>query len=213
MKAVIFDLDGTLLDTIEDLAICSNQVLEHFARPTLPTNTYKKLVGEGARALLEKILPDFNDTQINEARELFEHYYALGYDKNTRAYDGISKVLSFLQKRKIKMAILSNKPNNFTKKCAYKYLSAWNFDAVYGIREQIERKPDPAGALAIAQELHVEPSECYFVGDTKTDMQTATNAHMYPVGVLWGFRGAPELLEHGAQKLCERPEDIIRLFA
>jgi phosphoglycolate phosphatase len=212
-KAVIFDLDGTLLDTLEDLALSFNYVLYMYGKTPRKTEEYKYLVGEGTNALLMKILPDFNEEEIEQARKIFEKYYEKQFDKNTRLYTDINKVLTFFQARGYKLAVLSNKPNNFTKKCALKYLRAWNFDVVYGIREGIARKPDAAGVVEILKELHVDAHECIFIGDTKIDMLTAKNSNMDSIGVLWGFRDELELREHGAKYIVEHPKDIIKLIS
>lgn len=212
-KAVIFDLDGTLLDTLEDLAISFNYVLYKYGKTPRETEEYKYLVGEGANALLVKILPDLNDEEIKQALKIFETHYEKQFDKNTKVYTDISKVLTFFRARGYKLAILSNKPNNFTKKCALKYLRAWKFDAVYGIREGITRKPDAAGVAEILKELHVDSQECIFIGDTKIDMLTAKNSNMDSIGVLWGFRDELELREHGAKYIVKDPKDIIKLIS
>ena len=212
-KAVIFDLDGTLLDTLEDLALSFNYVLYMYGKTPRKAEEYKYLVGEGANALLVKILPDLNDEEIKQARKMFETHYEKQFDKNTKVYTDISKVLTFFQARGYKLAILSNKPNNFTKKCALKYLRTWQFDAVYGIREGIARKPDAAGVVEILKELHVDSHECIFIGDTKIDMLTAKNSNMDSIGVLWGFRDETELREHGAKYIVENPKDIIKLIS
>ena len=209
---VIFDLDGTLLDTLEDIAISSNYVLECFGKKTIAVEKYRYLVGEGALKLMQGILPDACGEDIEKALSIFEEHYAKQYDKNTKLYAGVSKLLSFLQKRGYKMAILSNKPNSFTKLCAIKYLRNWNFDAVYGIRDNIPRKPDPAGAKEIMKELHVEPQECLFMGDTKIDMITAKSAGIDSIGVLWGFRDKDELEKNGANYIVESPELAIKLI-
>lgn len=211
LKAVIFDLDGTLLDTLEDIAISCNFVLESFYKSPLPIGDYNLLVGQGAKQLLRDILPDLSSKEQTKALSIFEQHYAKQFDKNTKVYDDINKVLSFLQVKGIKMAVLSNKPNSFTKKCVMKYLRNWKFDAVYGIRDGIERKPSHAGVIEILKELHVAPSETIFIGDTKVDMQTAKNSKMDSIGVLWGFRDEQELVEHGATHIAQNPSDIIKI--
>ncbi|WP_024954101.1 HAD family hydrolase [Sulfurospirillum arcachonense] len=210
-KAVIFDLDGTLLDTLKDIAISSNYVLEQYGKSPLPIEDFKLLVGKGASQLFIDLLPDLCADEHKKARALFEEHYAKQFDKNTKMYDDINKLLTFFQVRGYKMAVLSNKPNSFTKKCVLKYLRRWHFDAVYGIREGIPRKPDSAGADEILQELNIDANECLFVGDTKTDMQTAVNANLTPIGVLWGFREKKELLEHGAKFIVQKPSELIKL--
>jgi len=211
-KAVIFDLDGTLLDTLTDIATSANFVLENYNKSALPIEDYNLLVGQGAAQLFKDLLPELSLEEQNNALALFEKHYEKQFSINTKIYEGISKVLTFLQVRDIKMAVLSNKPNSFTKKCVMKYLKNWKFDAAYGIREGIPRKPDIAGVEEILKELGVSANETLFVGDTKVDMQTAKNADMDSIGVLWGFREKAELVEHGATFIAEEPADIIKLI-
>ena len=213
LKAVIFDLDGTLLDTIEDISISCNYVLEHYNKTPLLIEEFKHYVGQGAGQLFTDLLPELSNSEQKEALALFEKHYAKQFEKNTKIYENISKMLTFFQVRGIKMAVLSNKPNNFTKKCVLKYLRNWKFDVVYGIRDGIPRKPDPAGAIEILKELHVEPNECLFVGDMKIDMITANSANITPIGVLWGFRGREELIKHGAKYIVNDPIEIIKLVS
>ncbi len=210
-RGIIFDLDGTLLDTLEDIAISTNFVLQKFEKKRIPVEDYRYLVGEGALKLMQDILPDASDEEIKKALAMYEKHYFVQYNKNTKLYDGISKLLTFLQKRGFKMAILSNKPNSFTKLCAIKYLRNWDFKVVYGIRDKVARKPDPAGAVEIMKELHIKPEECLFMGDTKIDMLTAKSANIDSIGVLWGFRDKKELIENGAKYVVAHPNDVIRL--
>lgn len=213
IKAVIFDLDGTLLDTLKDIATSSNYVLEHYGKSPLPVEDFKLLIGQGAAQLFIDLLPDLSTQKHKEAKELFEKHYATQFDKNTKIYENINKMLTFFQVKGIKMAILSNKPNTFTKKCVFKYLRNWKFDVVYGIRDGIPRKPDPAGAIEILKELEIEPKEALFVGDMKIDMITGNSANMTTVGVLWGFREREELIEHGAKYIVNDPIEIIKLVS
>jgi phosphoglycolate phosphatase len=210
-NAVIFDLDGTLLDTLEDIAISCNYVLKQYDKSPLAVEDFKLLVGKGADALLKEILPELNENELKQAREYFEEHYSKQYDVNTKLYENINKMLSFFKAKGYKMAVLSNKPNNFTKKCALKYLNSWNFDAVYGIIEGICKKPSPDGAQAILKELDINPKECFYVGDTGIDMITGNAADLTTIGVLWGFREKKELLENGAKFLVENPSELIKL--
>ncbi len=209
-KVIIFDLDGTLLDTLEDIAISVNYVLEQYGKKPIEVQKYRYLVGSGAMKLIEDVLPNENQESIKKALSIFERHYAKQYDKNTKLYNGISKLLTFLQKRGVKMAILSNKPDSFTKLCALKYLRDWKFEAVYGIRDGVPRKPDAAGANEILKELKLEPQDAFFMGDTKIDMITAKNANIDSIGVLWGFRDEKELMENGAKLIVKSPEDAIK---
>jgi len=212
-KVIIFDLDGTLLDTLEDIAISVNYVLSKYKKEPIEVEKYRYLVGSGALKLIQDVLPQESEESIKNALSIFEKHYATQYDKNTKLYDGIAKLLTFLQKRGVKMAILSNKPDSFTKLCAIKYLRNWKFEAVYGIRDGVPRKPDPAGALEIMKELHVEPKECLYMGDTKTDMITAKSANIDSIGVLWGFRDKEELEQNGAKYIAISPSETIKMLS
>lgn len=214
-RVIIFDLDGTLLDTLEDIAISANFALTALGFQAQESEKYRYFVGEGVFKLFENIFafdPQDKET-IQKAVALFESHYAKQFNQNTKLYDGISKMLSFLQKRDFKMAILSNKPDSFTKLCAIKYLREWKFDVVYGAREGVPRKPHPQGALDISELLHVKPEECYYLGDTMIDMQTANRAGMIALGALWGFREEAELREYGAKHLMKTPSEVIKLLA
>ena len=214
-KAIIFDLDGTLLDTLEDIAISANFALTTLGFNAESTEKYRYFVGEGVFKLFENIFAKTPQTQevIQEAVSLFESHYAKQFNQNTKLYDGVSKMLTFLQTRGFKMAILSNKPDSFTKMCAVKYLRSWKFDVVFGARNGVPRKPHPQGALDISTLLEIEPHRCYYLGDTMIDMQTANSAGMIALGALWGFREEDELREHGAKHLVKSPSEVIKLLA
>jgi len=214
-KTIIFDLDGTLLDTLEDIAISANFALTTLGFKVQDTLKYRYFVGEGVFKLFENIFSSNpqNEETIQRAVHLFEKHYATQFSQNTKLYEGVSKMLSFLQKRGYTMAILSNKPDGFTKMCAFKYLRKWNFAVVYGARDGVLKKPHPQGALEIADSLHVKPDECFYLGDTSTDMITANSAGMIAIGALWGFRDEVELLENGAKYLVKEPSEVIKLLA
>lgn len=214
-KAIVFDLDGTLLDTLDDIAISANFALKTLGFKEEEVLKYRYFVGEGVIKLFENIFATSpqSDEVISQAVALFESHYAKQFHQNTKLYEGVSKMLTFLQKRGFKMAILSNKPDSFTKMCALKYLRAWHFEVVFGAREGIPKKPHPQGALDVAEALHVKPEACYYLGDTMIDMQTATGAGMISIGALWGFRDEEELAFHGAQFLAKTPSEVIKLLA
>ena len=212
-KLVIFDLDGTLLDTLEDIGISVNFVLKELGYNQIALENFRYLVGEGTKVLMQKAMPDADEEKIQKALSLFEEHYNKQYSQNTKMYPDINKVLTFLARREFHMAVLSNKPHKFVKKCVLKYLDAWKFDAVYGVRENIPRKPDPAGAIEILKELDIKPQECLYVGDTSTDMITANKAGVTPIGVLWGFRDKEELLESGAKYIVKTPAELLTLIA
>lgn len=213
-KAVIFDLDGTLLDTLRDIAEAMNRTLVAFGLKPYPIEAYKNFVGEGARVLAEKVLPQKLRTKenIEHLRQQFINDYRSNWNHYTKPYDGIPELIDTLVQMGIDLAVLSNKPHEFTTACVESFLAKWPFKIALGEKEDIPRKPDPKGATIIAKELDILPSEIIFVGDTKIDMVTAQNAKMFPCGVLWGFRTQEELLKNGAKALLKKPMDLINLF-
>ena len=212
--AAIFDLDGTLLDTLDDLADSANEALKACGYPTHPVDAFRTFVGDGMRVLMERILPESSQNETAVAALLLN--YRAAYDRRWRAkskpYAGVEALLTTLGRRKIPFAVLSNKPQAYTEICMSHFLGHHRFEVVFGQRDEVPRKPHPAGALEIAGVLGLPPDEVLFIGDTATDMDTAVAAGMIPVGVLWGFRGEPELREHGARHLVARPDQIADLF-
>jgi phosphoglycolate phosphatase len=213
-KAVIFDLDGTLLDTLEDLLTTLNTVLALHDYPTHSIDECRFLVGHGMRELVRKALPESAATPeiIDFLLPQFMTHYKDNWNRHSRPYPGIAGMLDTLSRRGIKKAILSNKADQFTLLCAEELLGYWQFDVVMGQRSGIPSKPDPQSALLVAAMLGAEPSEILYVGDSGIDMQTATRAGFYPLGVLWGFRPESELLEFGAKSLVQHPEEIIGIL-
>ncbi len=213
-KAVLFDLDGTLLDTIEDLGDSMNSVLARSGYPVHDNEAYKYFVGDGVRTLVQRALPENKRTaeEIDRSLTAMQAEYAVRWADKTVLYPGMAGLLDGLAKKGLKCAVLSNKPDTFTKQIIEKLLPDWTFYPVFGERQGIPKKPDPAGALEIAQILEVRPEECLYIGDTGTDMKTANAAGMYAVGVLWGFRKKDELLENGARVLAAEPAEILKLL-
>lgn len=213
--AILFDLDGTLLDTLKDIAISANHALASKGFEPREEALYRYYVGEGVVKLFENVFATSPQPPevIASLVQAFEAHYATQFHCHTTPYAGIGKLLTFCQTRGLKMAILSNKPDSFTKMCAFRYLRNWTFGAVYGAREGIPRKPDPKGALDVAEVLHVDPRACLYLGDTMIDMITAHQAHMVPIGALWGFRDATELQEHGARFVAQSPSETIKVIA
>ncbi len=209
--AVLFDLDGTLLDTLEDLADSTNAALAELLVPGHPLEAYKQLVGDGLENLVRRALrqepPD--EAQLARGLELTRREYALRWADKTRPYPGIPDLLDDLSRRKIPMAVFSNKPHEFTRLCVSRLLAGWQFQAVQGATPELPRKPDPRGSLMIAAKMGVEPRDVLYLGDTNTDMRTAVAAGMFPVGALWGFRTADELLATGAAALAKTPTDVL----
>jgi phosphoglycolate phosphatase len=213
-KCVLFDLDGTLVDSLIDLADSMNRVLTRQGFPAHPLQAYRYFVGEGIVTLVQRALPAEarQEDIVQDCARKMRQEYALHWADTTRPYPGIAELLDALAGRGIEMAILSNKPDELTRQVVRTLLPEWHFAAVAGARETIPRKPDPAGALRIANLLRREPRDFLYLGDTSTDMQTARAARMFAIGALWGFRTADELKEHGAQALLSVPMELCPLL-
>jgi phosphoglycolate phosphatase len=211
-KAIIFDLDGTLLDTIDDLTDSMNQALSRFGFLGHDRETYKWYVGDGIEALARRALPpkNRNEEMVAQCVTAMRAEYALRWDKKTRPYPGIPELLDTLSQRGWPVSILSNKPDDSTQMAVAKLLPRWSFQIVLGARPSVPKKPDPTAALEVAGLLHLTPDQFLYLGDTGTDMKTALDAGMFPIGVLWGFRTAQELLAHGAKALLEKPLDLLQ---
>jgi len=212
--AIIFDLDGTLLNTIDDLANSMNLVLEQHDFPVHPVAKYKYFVGNGMDTLTRKVLPPHctDESFIKTFLEEFQNEYKKTWHNFTQPYPGIEKLLENLEARGIKMSVLSNKADPFTKLIIDYYFGLDHFDFVYGERVGVPKKPDPTAALEIALQSNIQPYEFLYLGDSNTDMQTANAAGMYALGATWGFRKADELIEYGAKKLIHDPIEIIDLI-
>ncbi len=213
-SAVIFDLDGTLLDTLEDIAASLNEVLAQHGYPTHSLDACRQLVGFGMEALVSSALPEPARNRETVATLLPEMKaaYSRQWNDRSRPFDGIDRLLDAIDRLGIKKAVLSNKPDEFTRLCVEELLDAWRFDVVMGHHDGIPHKPAPEGALLVAKMLGVRPQEILYVGDSGIDMQTAAAAGMFPLGVLWGFRPADELLAKGALRLAETADEIIGLL-
>lgn len=214
-KAVIFDLDGTLLDSLNDLANCMNDTLSRFGFPRHEVGAYRYFVGDGMRNLVCRAMPrEVTDEKIIAACfAAMKEEYARRWNELTRPYPQIPELLQTLHSLGLKLAVLSNKPHEFTEMAVRELLPGIPFAAAFGERLGRPRKPDPAGALEILKILGVEAGQCLYLGDSSTDMRTATAAGVFPVGVLWGFRPAEELLANGARILLEKPLDLLKYMS
>lgn len=211
-EAVIFDLDGTLINSLEDLADSCNEVMNAFGYPVHTIDKYKYFVGNGVRKLVERAMPEDKSAdpeQVEKALERFREIYSGRVLNKTRAYVGIREILTKLQAKEIPVAVCTNKPMDAAQTIINILFEPDTFKMVIGDRKGYPRKPDPANVLYIADKLGVEPGKIAYVGDSGVDMQTAVNAGMLPVGVLWGFRDRPELEENGAQVIIEKPADLL----
>jgi phosphoglycolate phosphatase len=213
-KAVLFDLDGTLLDTLEDIGQAMNRVLARHGLAAHPLSAYRGFVGDGAEVLVRRSLRpgQATEAEIFEYIQEFKTAYAQCWNVYTRPYPGIPQLLDMLAQRGIHKAVLSNKPHEFSVRCVEAFLPGWSFAAVLGEMPGRPLKPDPAGAQEAARLLKAAPREICYVGDTDTDMQTALAAGMLPVGALWGFRPAAELSASGAHYLIKTPAELLSLL-
>jgi len=213
-NAVLFDLDGTLLDTLEDLADATNAVLEEQGMPTHEVEDYRFFVGDGVYNQARRVLPEGRGDRetVQRCVEGIRSEYARRWANKTQPYDGVPDMLDTLQERDIPMAVLSNKDEEFTVTVVRRLLVGWRFALVRGARPDVPLKPDPRAALEVAEELGFPPADFLYLGDTDTDMKTARAAGMYAVGALWGFRSADELQAGGAQALIEHPCDLLELI-
>ena len=213
-RVVLFDLDGTLIDTLEDISNAANRVLATQGFPTHPLDIYRELIGEGAVRLITRVLPQEKrdaDT-VQTCLEAYWNDYGQNWNVKTKPYVGIPEMLNALVVRGLKLAVLSNKPEEFTQNCVRELLPNWTFDAVIGTSDRVPSKPSPVGALEIADRLSIPSEKFLYLGDTGVDMRTAIAARMFAVGVLWGFRGRKELEREGARVLIEQPLDILGLI-
>jgi phosphoglycolate phosphatase len=213
-KAIIFDLDGTLLYTLTDIANSANKVLARLGFPQHELDAYKYFVGDGRESLVMRILPNNHRDAATVAKVVscLDSEYDLHWADTTHPYDGIPELLQALTEHDIKMAVLSNKPDDSTKLTVSTLLADWRFEIVLGVRPSVPKKPDPAAALEIAKYFDITPGEFLYIGDTDTDMNTAVAAGMYPIGVLWGYRTADELLAAGAEALISKPIDLLKML-
>ena len=213
-KAVIFDLDGTLLDTLADIGNAANDVLAERGCPTHDLEAYRHFIGDGVATLFQRILPQGMPTPelIAECVSEFAVAYGRRWNENSQIYPDVAALLDELVRRNIPIAILSNKPHDFVGVCVSEFLSAWPFEPLLGQREGIPRKPDPAGVFEVAESLGVTPELCVYVGDSSVDMLTAKNSGALAVGVAWGFRHVDELVEYGADRILDTPQQLLELL-
>lgn len=210
-KIVIFDLDGTLLNTIADLATATNQALQHFGYPTHPIETYRFFVGNGINKLFERALPEHERTEANvlRIRSQFLPYYNIHNADLSTPYPGIPELLENLQRKGIHMAVASNKYQSATQKLITHYFPEIHFEAILGQREDIPIKPDPTIINEILHLTGIETSEVLYVGDSGVDMQTALHAGVDAIGVSWGFRPRTELEIFQPKAIINEPKEIL----
>ncbi|MCK5855921.1 MAG: HAD family hydrolase [Bacteroidales bacterium] len=212
-KAIIFDLDGTLLDTLTDIMESVNIVLKRHDFPTHDLQAYKYFIGSGIGVLAQKAFPK------NISQSDYEHYlgevvieYEARQTLRTKPYEGIIEMLNKLNADQVKIAILSNKLDEFAKPTVSHFFPNINFEVVFGARKNVAPKPSPVAVFEILEILDLEKSDCYFVGDTSTDIRTGVNAGVDTIGVSWGFRTVKELNEAGANFIIDHPSELFNLL-
>jgi phosphoglycolate phosphatase len=210
-RAAIFDLDGTLLNTLADLTASMNTVLDQMGWPTHPMDAYRWFVGNGVAKLVERALPEAQrlESTIAECVRAMRAEYAGRWARTTRPYPGVEELLQALVDRDMPMAVLSNKPHEATLEMVRHFFPRTPFRIIAGAKPDTPRKPDPFAALEIAGQLGIQPGAMLFVGDSNTDMQTAAAAGMTGLGAAWGFRGREELLAAGAVHVLETPLEML----
>ena len=213
-KAVVFDLDGTLIDSATDLGNAVNRVLAVHGFPIHEIAKYRMFIGDGAETMVKRALPEQSRDDQTLQRclgEFLEDYYQ-NFDVDTVLYDGIADLLDVLSEKSIKLSILTNKPYEIAVKFLDSILSGWEFGVVVGQKNGLPKKPDPAGAFLVSEKLGVSNDQIAYLGDSGIDMRTAVSAGMLPIGVLWGFRGRDELLDNGAKYLINEPLEVNNLI-
>lgn len=208
-KAIIFDLDGTLIHSLEDIKDSLNVTLARYGHPLVDDCEAKKNIGNGARRLVkDSIKEKLTDAEIDERLAFYNDVYTQSGSPKTRLFDGVNKLLSTLKSKGYKLAILTNKPQATTDEVYKKYLSHYEFDCVIGQSSAFEKKPAPDGAIEIMKRLGVLPENTFFVGDGETDVLTAINSLTKGIAVLWGYRSKEQLIEAGAKTFVSTPEEL-----
>ena len=213
-RAILFDLDGTLLDTLADIAGAAHAALRRLNLPAHSIDKYRYFVGDGTGCLAQRVLGEASrdEKMLERCRQIIAEEYQKCWSENTRPYPGVAELLGELNARGVPMAVLSNKPHDATMRVVEFFFPGNPFRIVRGARPGVPIKPDPTAAIQIAAELRIEPQQFIYLGDTDTDMKTAVAADMFAAGALWGFRTAEELSASGARTLLNSPAEVATLF-
>lgn len=215
MKACIFDLDGTLTDSVKSLAYCANLTLKDLGYPPHLEEKFKLFAGDGRKVLLERALKEAGDielTNLKEAIRIYDGYFSRHSMYQVKPYEGMIEALQELKQRGLKLAVLSNKAHEQAVRVVQEVFGTDVFHVISGMQEGVARKPSPEGAVLIAKALRVEEIECLYIGDTDTDMKTGNGAGMNTVGVTWGFRDRQELEENHAKYIINHPRELLELI-
>lgn len=211
IRAVIFDLDGTLIDTTHEIQYIFNQLLEFYSLPKRSFDFFKANIGNGVEDLLQKSLPDDYPEDISPMLEKVKEIYAENLNKKSRPFNGITEILNLLNENGIQIGIITNKMHHLAIRCVDTFFSSHPI-ITFGAGYLYPRKPSPDSALVLADEFKTKPSEMLFIGDSSVDIKTAKNAGMVPIGVEWGNGTIEELLDAGAQEIFKKPHDLKRYF-
>ncbi len=214
IRGILFDLDGTLLDTLASIANAFNRSLEKMHFPTHALDSFRYFIGDGVYNTAERCLPIGARTQANieQLVALQRADYATSWRSNAAPYDGMIELLRQAQAKDFKLAVLSNKDHGFAENCIEHFFPQTQFTCVMGYSNLIPLKPNPTGALAIAELLELSVRQLAIVGDTRMDIETARACNMFSIGVLWGFRGRDELAEAGADRIIQRPAELLPIL-
>ena len=213
-SAIMFDLDGTLLDTLEDLADSANRTLRRYGFPAHDLSAYRYFISDGALMLVRRMLPETHrdDKTVSDVLVAYREDYQANWDVKTRPYEGVPEMLDELVERGLRFAVLSNKPDAAAQLCVSRLLSRWSFEVILGHKDGSAPKPDPTAARCIAERMRLAPAQFLYLGDAEADMQTAVAAGMFPLGALWGFRTRAELEGAGARAVIQHPRDVLKFI-
>lgn len=213
IRCCIFDLDGTLLNTLDDLAASCNYALAQYGYDGHDVDSYRYFVGNGVDKLIERaISADVSPEQRQAVKETFTEHYAKHFMDLTKPYDGIESVLRVLKLGNIRTCVVSNKPHAFSTELVTKIFGTKFFDIIIGATDDLQKKPSPDGVLLCMERLSIPPQECVYIGDSDIDVATAKNAGICSIGAAWGFRGKAELIAAGADLIAETPKDVASLL-
>lgn len=211
INTIIFDLDGTLVDSLVDLANTTNQILQEYNYPTYPVDKYRHFVGNGIIKLIERVLPQGNKEKVTEFKKRFDQLYEQKCLENTKPYPGIKELINDLVNKGYNLAVVTNKPHDHAVKIV-KTLFPDCFDYVFGNNPLQPKKPDPCLTNLAINLLDVKKNQVVYIGDSDVDMQTALNTKVKSIGVAWGFRGREELLASGADAIANQASDIMEII-
>ena len=213
IKAGIFDLDGTLTNTLESLTYSVNETLKEMGLRTISSEQCRQFVGNGARCLMKRALQvsgDENAGRLEEGMKVYGRIFGANCTYHVTPYEGIPEMLDELKKRGMKLGVLSNKPHGQTVDVAEKIFGSGMFDEIQGQSESLARKPDPAGVFYLLEKMQISKEECLYIGDSEVDIATGSAAGVKSVGVSWGFRSRETLKEAGAQIIIDVPQELLQ---